>query len=97
MTEVNRKNFGTVVPEIIQKLQSCTFISIDGEYTGLYGPDIKTHNSLFDSSGERYHKLKNGIGKFQISQFGIALFSRCWERNEVNIKYYNSDPKLRSC
>lgn len=37
--EVTRRNFLEVFPEIIQKLETASFVSFDAEYTGLKGED----------------------------------------------------------
>jgi hypothetical protein len=42
--EVTRKNFDSLLPEIKQRIKTCSFICIDAEYTGLYAEEIKDSN-----------------------------------------------------
>ena len=42
---VTRKNFDQVLPEILDRMKTATFITIDGEYTGLHAENIDGSNT----------------------------------------------------
>ena len=55
--EVTRSTFSSALPEMLEAISGATFISFDGEFTGLStgGSTI----TALDSPKMRYHKLKH--------------------------------------
>ncbi|EEB12963.1 poly A-specific ribonuclease,putative [Pediculus humanus corporis] len=70
MTEVTSENFWKILPQIEEELKSCSFISIDCEFSGLF----TQRNCLLDSPKERYMKLRSAVQDISIIQMGITLF-----------------------
>lgn len=65
-------DFQEVLKELDEVLKNATFLSIDGEFTGLNsGPDAKP----FDTPAQYYNKLKYGSMDFLFVQFGLSVFT----------------------
>ncbi|RNA14887.1 poly(A)-specific ribonuclease PARN isoform X1 [Brachionus plicatilis] len=84
--DVTIDNFEQILPEIKQKIEECTFCSIDCELTGI--TQYKNLNS-FDTPRIRYEKIKNNDNNFLILQFGLCLFKynegdKSYETNAYN-------------
>lgn len=102
MRDINRHNFLEKYESIKKNIEDAKFISIDCEFTGLVeNPLFK--NSLFDSSNERYLKLKEATQGFIIVQIGVTTFKHVPQENlyETNVynfqlcpRWYGSDEKI---
>jgi len=69
---VNLTDFLDVLPELDEVLENATFLSIDGEFTGLNsGPDT----SAFDTPAQYYAKVQSGSMNFLLVQFGLSAFT----------------------
>jgi len=65
-------DFLDVLSELDEVLKNATFLSIDGEFTGLNsGPDV----SAFDTPAQYYAKLQSGSMDFLLVQFGLSAFT----------------------
>jgi len=61
-----------VLSELDSIIQNATFLSIDGEFTGLNsGPDA----GPFDTPAQYYAKLRAGSMDFLLVQFGLSIFT----------------------
>ncbi|KAK0096480.1 hypothetical protein PV326_005374 [Microctonus aethiopoides] len=84
--EVTRTNFQEVLKELDEVLKNATFLSIDGEFTGLNsGPDAKP----FDTPAQYYNKLKYGSMDFLFVQFGLSVFTYDEKIEKYNNRTYN--------
>lgn len=65
-------DFQDVLCELESVLRDATFLSIDGEFTGLNsGPDA----GPFDTPAQYYAKLRAGSMDFLLIQFGLSVFT----------------------
>ena len=73
--EVTRSNFASVVDEMLEAINSSTFIGVDGEFTGLCARKRSTINNL-DTPRMRYHKLRSDDKSvdFLLLQVGLCTF-----------------------
>ncbi|XP_046406055.1 poly(A)-specific ribonuclease PARN-like [Ischnura elegans] len=78
--EVTRRNFRQLLPEIQDAIRASSFISIDGEFTGLLDNNVI---SAFDYPWEYYSKVRKGGMSFLLIQFGLCAF----EYDSVNERY----------
>ncbi|KAG7212022.1 hypothetical protein KM043_011217 [Ampulex compressa] len=84
--EVTRTNFQEVLAELDDILDNATFLSIDGEFTGLNsGPDA----SAFDTPAQYYAKLRSGSMDFLLVQFGLSVFTYNDKTNKYTERSYN--------
>lgn len=95
MEEVTIKNFNSIYPKLEETLRNATFISIDSEFTGIKVDD-KYKESLFDSTAERYAKLKRNIEPFIIVQYGITALQHVPKENTYKSKSFNFSLTPRS-
>ncbi|GFS00854.1 poly(A)-specific ribonuclease PARN-like domain-containing protein 1, partial [Elysia marginata] len=73
MVDVTKHNFSDIFPKIEYAIKAADFISIDTEFTGLCYSDA-CKPSLFDSSKQRYTKLKRSVENFTLCQIGLTTF-----------------------
>lgn len=65
-------DFQDVLSELESVIENATFLSIDGEFTGLNsGPDA----GPFDTPAQYYGKLRAGSMDFLLVQFGLSVFT----------------------
>ncbi|XP_015110042.1 poly(A)-specific ribonuclease PARN [Diachasma alloeum] len=84
--EVTRENFQEVLQELDHVLGKATFLTIDGEFTGLNsGPEAKA----FDTPAQYYLKLRSGSMDFLLVQFGLSVFTHDTVTNKYNQRTYN--------
>uniref|UniRef100_A0A1B6F437 Uncharacterized protein n=1 Tax=Cuerna arida TaxID=1464854 RepID=A0A1B6F437_9HEMI len=88
MCEVVKSNFKELYPKIEKSLKKGAFIAIDSEFSGLVSHS-KLKNSLFDTSADRYLKLKCSIEQFTIYQFGLAIFHYNRDDNKYTADVYS--------
>ncbi|XP_021916008.1 pre-piRNA 3'-exonuclease trimmer-like isoform X2 [Zootermopsis nevadensis] len=87
MSEITRNNFEQKYPKIVESLRNAVFIAVDTEFTGLLSdPDFKA--SLFDTSNERYDKLRRSVQHFIIMQIGICTFRFVQDKNKYEASRY---------
>ncbi|KAK6184483.1 hypothetical protein SNE40_006951 [Patella caerulea] len=73
MCEVIKSNFEALFPFIEKAIKQCEFVALDTEFTGLQ-LDESCKPSLFDTSEDRYLKLRRSFTHFTISQIGLSAF-----------------------
>jgi len=79
-----RKNFTEKLPEILKRISTAEFVSLDLEFTGL--PHKDCYNML-DTREERYQKVSKSIQEFFVLQYGVSIFTR--EENKYTAHTYN--------
>lgn len=70
--EVTQANFEHVLPTFKDRLDGCTFLAMDLEFTGL---GMNRNLDYYDTLQERYTKLSATAKSFTVSQVGVALFT----------------------
>jgi len=92
--EITVNNFKQRLPEIEQAIESSTFVSIDGEFTGL-----TAHRGIspFDTPAERYDKVKESVRQFLLIQFGLSTFHYDKPSNSYKNRTYNFYVWPRPC
>ncbi|CAH0554377.1 unnamed protein product [Brassicogethes aeneus] len=88
MCEVTKYNFKQKLPEIKSAIDNAKLVAIDLEFSALY-PIKNEQPSLFDSSSERYTKLKKNLEKVIPVQLGLTTFSYNADRNFYEGTIYN--------
>ncbi|XP_018310858.1 poly(A)-specific ribonuclease PARN isoform X2 [Mycetomoellerius zeteki] len=84
--EVTSSNFQDVLSELESVIKDATFLSIDGEFTGLNsGPDA----GPFDTPAQYYSKLRAGSMDFLLVQFGLSVFTYNSNTNKYSQRSYN--------
>ncbi|KAK9309234.1 hypothetical protein QLX08_000987 [Tetragonisca angustula] len=84
--EVTSLNFQEVLAELNEAIENATFLSIDGEFTGLNsGPDA----GAFDTPAQYYAKLRSGSMDFLLVQFGLSVFTFNTETQKYSQRSYN--------
>lgn len=84
--EVTSSNFQDVLSELESVIRDATFLSIDGEFTGLNsGPDA----GPFDTPAQYYAKLRGGSMDFLLVQFGLSVFTYDVQTNKYSQRSYN--------
>ncbi|EFN61018.1 Poly(A)-specific ribonuclease PARN [Camponotus floridanus] len=84
--EVTCLNFQDVLSELDSIIQNATFLSIDGEFTGLNsGPDA----GPFDTPAQYYAKLRAGSMDFLLVQFGLSTFTYDSQTDKYFQRSYN--------
>ena len=66
--DITRENFNSSLPVIHKAIHNATFLSIDGEFTGLTNGIYNV--SAYDLPKERYQKLNHNTADFLLIQFG---------------------------
>ncbi|CAD1472657.1 unnamed protein product, partial [Heterotrigona itama] len=80
------RDFQEVFAELNEVIENATFISIDGEFTGLNsGPDA----GAFDTPAQYYAKLRSGSMDFLLVQFGLSIFTFNTETQKYSQRSYN--------
>jgi len=69
--DVTRHNFKELLPHIQEAIDSASFLSIDGEFTGI---NAYRGVSPFDLPEQRYDKLQESARQFLLVQFGLCTF-----------------------
>eukprot|EP00794_Sanderia_malayensis_P008987 gene8987-9947_t len=85
--EVTRENFLEVFPEIECAVKDADFIAIDGEFSGL-GTDLPA-KVVYDTPGQRYKRLRQGLSNYIIIQYGICTFKWSHELLRYEAKPFN--------
>jgi len=86
--EVTKSNFYEQFDSIVQSINSCDFMAIDGEFTGL---DVEgcENAAPFDTPEERYQKVRYGSTDFLLVQFGLCTFHANKEKQRYEARPYN--------
>lgn len=84
--EVVNENFYQLLPEIEQAIDDCTFIAIDGEFTGLHNG---TMVSIFDTAAQYYQKLRMNCMDFLMVQFGLCAVKYHADTKKFTYRAYN--------
>ncbi|XP_076473085.1 pre-piRNA 3'-exonuclease trimmer-like [Babylonia areolata] len=88
MCEVTKSSFEQLFPLIEKTIKEADFIAIDSEFTGLTVRD-NDKPSLFDTSEERYRKIKNSVSRLSLCQIGISAFVRDKDQQSYQAHTYN--------
>ncbi|XP_033627523.1 poly(A)-specific ribonuclease PNLDC1-like [Asterias rubens] len=96
MTNVTRNNFEELLPEIISSIEASEFVAIDTEFTGLHF-ERDSFNSLFDTTQDRYKKLRQTATQFTICQLGLSAFVKVPSKQKYAAHTYNFYLFPRSC
>lgn len=64
-------DFKQVLPEVEEAIKSASFVTIDGEFTGLNNGPTTTP---YDTPAQYYNKIRNGAMDFLLIQFGLCAF-----------------------
>jgi len=70
--EVTTDNFTRAYNMLEERINSCDFIAIDGEFTGL--STIRNKAPAYDTVQQIYEKNRIGTSKMLLVQYGICLF-----------------------
>ncbi|XP_026724655.1 pre-piRNA 3'-exonuclease trimmer-like isoform X2 [Trichoplusia ni] len=71
--EVTRKNFIEELENVKRDLSKCCFVGFDAEFTALLTGECFKHR-LFDTSEDRYNKIKNEVSNMIMTQVGLTMF-----------------------
>jgi poly(A)-specific ribonuclease len=71
--QVTKENFGSILPSVLEAIESSDFIAFDLEFTGL-GMDKNDRIHVMDTSQERYEKTARICSQFLPLQVGICTF-----------------------
>ncbi|XP_033105063.1 poly(A)-specific ribonuclease PARN-like [Anneissia japonica] len=86
--DVTRKNFKEALGIISNVLNDSSFVSIDGEFTGLHY-DSRVIPNAFDTPEERYQKLRQGSMDFMLVQFGLCIFKYNGKSSKYTVYPFN--------
>ncbi|XP_005103432.1 poly(A)-specific ribonuclease PARN [Aplysia californica] len=86
--EVTKHNFNEELDSVLESIKSCTFMAIDGEFTGLDAFD-GGNAAPFDTPEERYNKQRLGSTDFLLVQFGLCTFQVDAEKQRYEARPYN--------
>lgn len=87
-TSVTRTNFAQILPQVLEDIESSTFIALDTELTGLQL--TRAHkNSQMDDLITRYGKLRESVSSFGLLQVGLACFKWSASRQKYKISAYS--------
>ena len=84
--DILRSTFDTSVPFLLSAIQSCDFIAIDTEFTGL-SADAQDQSNAYDTTDMRYQKIRRLCMKFWACQLGICTFT--YEGGKVIARPFN--------
>ncbi|KAK7078553.1 hypothetical protein SK128_024198 [Halocaridina rubra] len=79
--EITKRNFKSLLPNILDAIEKCDFIAIDAEFTGLRPTGYNLCE--LDTLEERYAKIRHSAQQYGMIQFGISTF-----RYSPNTKRY---------
>ncbi|KAL5018097.1 hypothetical protein ScPMuIL_003819 [Solemya velum] len=86
--DVTRKNFTECLKSLQKVVKDASFLSIDGEFTGLDSPQLG-QISPYDYPDERYQKIRTGSSDFLLIQFGLCAFRFIEDKQRYEVKSYN--------
>lgn len=72
--DVTKTSFNDVLPTILEKLQTCKFVSLDLEMSGIYSTDRSKRNRKDDTPAHRYSNMIGPASTYSIVQFGLSIF-----------------------
>ncbi|XP_074647270.1 poly(A)-specific ribonuclease PARN-like isoform X2 [Tubulanus polymorphus] len=73
VTGTQTVDFIEVLPKVYEAIDECLFMTFDGEFTGLNNG--MSNINLYDTTEERYKKLRHGAMDFLLCQFGLCTFT----------------------
>ncbi|XP_014248579.1 poly(A)-specific ribonuclease PARN-like isoform X2 [Cimex lectularius] len=83
--DVTKSNFKKLLPEILEAIDSSSFLAVDGEFTGLNNG----HNiTAFDTPKQYYSKIRSGALDFLFVQFGLSVFKQVKGHERYKNKTY---------
>ena len=84
---VTKSNFLEVATEIERLLPDVDFVAIDEEMTGISLPGLQEF--VGDAPSTRYAKMRQVASKYNVIQFGVALFSKQTDSSKFLARAYN--------
>ncbi|XP_076309191.1 poly(A)-specific ribonuclease PARN-like isoform X2 [Tachypleus tridentatus] len=84
--EITKINFKETLSVVETAIREATFLSIDGEFTGLC-TEMSIHR--FDTARERYMKLRETASSFLLIQFGLSAFLYDAEKDRYTHRDFN--------
>jgi len=92
--DVTRHNFKQLMPQIEEAINTASFVTIDGEFTGL---NCQGGSSPFDLPEQRYQKLQESARHFLLIQFGLCTFHYNPKTDSYSNEAYNFYVWPRPC
>ncbi|XP_022243473.1 poly(A)-specific ribonuclease PARN-like [Limulus polyphemus] len=89
--EITKKNFKEALSVVEAAIQEASFLSIDGEFTGLC-TEMSIHR--FDTARERYMKLRETASNFLLIQFGLSTFHYDAEKDRKKCDLFLQHPLM---
>ncbi|XP_025195413.1 pre-piRNA 3'-exonuclease trimmer-like [Melanaphis sacchari] len=87
MCEITCENFYSELPTIEDAIKKSAFISLDMEFSKLYDNASRPF-SLFDTTEERYKKLRQQVSDITCIQLGIAIYIYDVDNKTFNMSTY---------
>jgi poly(A)-specific ribonuclease len=85
MEDVSKYNFSFYLPTIIRDLSTCSFVSLDLEFSGI--PTRKGGPSGKQTLQARYTEAKEAAEKYQILQIGLTIAREHASTGESSSKF----------
>ncbi len=86
--EVTSKNFAEKLALVESSIDSATFMTFDGEFTGLVQDEHNRHSAL-DTAAERYSKVRDSANRFLLVQFGLCTFHYDEKKDRFTNRVFN--------
>lgn len=77
--DITVQTFSSQLPDLLQDLTTCCFVSIDFEFSGVANTPGKRSRGC-QSLQDRYAEIKGAADKYQILQVGLTI---CHENTET--------------
>ncbi|XP_026806349.1 pre-piRNA 3'-exonuclease trimmer-like isoform X1 [Rhopalosiphum maidis] len=88
MCEITCENFYSKLPVIENAIKESAFVSLDMEFSKLYD-NVSKPFSLFDTTEERYKKLRQQVSDITCIQLGIAIYVYDADHRTFNMSAYS--------
>lgn len=95
---LTRENFQSSLPAVIQLLKSCSFVSFDLEFSGLFHARGARQTPL-DTTAQRFRSAHASTGDFFPLQLGLSIFSQSaesWIAQPISIHLIPTEDERRS-
>lgn len=88
MCEITCENFYSKLPVIEDAIKKSAFISLDMEFSKLYD-NVSKPFSFFDTTEERYKKLRQQVSDITCIQLGIAIYAYDTNNKTFGVSTYS--------
>ena len=85
---ITKYNYKRSLPLILQSLNSCDYLAIDMEFSGILKHET-FYNSSTDSAEHRYWKHRECVSSFLPTQFGLATFHLDESSQTLSVRPFN--------